>query len=503
MTNLDYKHYIIDMSSNNNFVQFNTMQGDGNNVRGFEVELIQYGVQYMLDANDTIVAIAGTKPDGTEIFNECTVTEEGYILVDITSQMSAVVGKSDYNIILMSQSNNSQLKSFPFHIIVTPSAFDINYLVSTDEFQLLAKNVISTEKLIVDGQTMVTNLETLEKDITNAENARISNEARRISNENGRSQKESERNSAEILRETNTMTAIANAQSATASATEATERANAAAEACENLSIGGVTGIKGETETDYRTGNVSLSATDVGAIKLYTNYNEILGDVDTSTVTIDNLLSNMQPNSCCQMDIAFSDTFTLGLSTELVQKLEDAIVILHKGNTYSYTYIHDIVSEKSYIVGYQGAWIEIANADHNHNDTYYTKTETNNKLSWMIQKVLGTNNSDGKSITLDTNITENTELSIKADINPGGINDDVYGNDGLVFKIHVIVAELTDVPISYRSGYVQDSAHGHGVSFKLSKSIKEDGTISVTIQFEFAFFDNNSVTNVDWTVFWR
>ena len=35
------QHYIIDFSSNNNFVQVPAMQGDGNDVRYIEIEMIE------------------------------------------------------------------------------------------------------------------------------------------------------------------------------------------------------------------------------------------------------------------------------------------------------------------------------------------------------------------------------------------------------------------------------------------------------------------------------
>lgn len=92
-----YQHYIIDLSSNNNFVQIPTVQGDGNNIRGFEIELIQNNMQYNIDSSDTLIYIMGRKPDTCHIMNDCTITEEGYILIDITSQMSAVMGRGDYH----------------------------------------------------------------------------------------------------------------------------------------------------------------------------------------------------------------------------------------------------------------------------------------------------------------------------------------------------------------------------------------------------------------------
>lgn len=180
-----YKHYIIDMSCNNNFVQVPTVQGDGNNVRGFEVELISNNVQYVVDEANTIVSIAGTKPDTKQILNECKVTPEGYILVDITSQMAAVPGRGDYSIVLMDKNTNSQLKSFPFYILTTASAFDPGNIISSDEFQLLTSTITATKKLEEDIAKLKVDLEVSEQERVDNETIREENEADRIATMQG------------------------------------------------------------------------------------------------------------------------------------------------------------------------------------------------------------------------------------------------------------------------------------------------------------------------------
>lgn len=206
-----YKHYIIDLSSNNNFVQIPSVQGDGNNVRGFEVELISNNTPYIIDGDDTVISIMGTKPDTHQICNDCELTEEGYILVDITSQMTAVPGRGDYQIVLISKSTNSQLKSFPFIILNTKAVFDANYITSTDEFQLLAKNIGKVEAVCKNAETAVDDIRNLEESITIAESLRAEEENKRISSENNRV-------TAENLRQANTATAIANAEKAASDA---------------------------------------------------------------------------------------------------------------------------------------------------------------------------------------------------------------------------------------------------------------------------------------------
>jgi chemotaxis protein histidine kinase CheA len=131
------QHYTIDLSSNNNFVTVPAMQGDGARVRYAELELISNGTKYIVNPSDVHATIIGTKADGTQIFNPCTITNEGYILVEITQQMTAAPGRGDYQIALFSISQNTQLKSFPFFVLITRSTFDTEYLSSRDEYQEL------------------------------------------------------------------------------------------------------------------------------------------------------------------------------------------------------------------------------------------------------------------------------------------------------------------------------------------------------------------------------
>lgn len=133
------QHYIIDFSSNNNFVQVPAMQGDGNETRFVEIEMIENGVPYLVDSETDNVTIAGTKPDGTEVWNLCEVTSSGTIKVNISYQMTAVAGKSDYVIVIFKKESNQQLKSFPFILLVTQATYDPGYIISSDEFEALAQ----------------------------------------------------------------------------------------------------------------------------------------------------------------------------------------------------------------------------------------------------------------------------------------------------------------------------------------------------------------------------
>ena len=196
-----YNHYIIDMSSNNNFVLNPTMQGDGNSIRGIEIELIANGTQYVIDAENTIVAIMGSKPDTKQIMNKCEISDDGYILVDITSQMSAVKGRGDYSIVLMDMNTNSQLKSFPFHILTTPAPFNISEIVSSDEFQLLTKMIADSIISLNESNKQIDLMKDLNAQVLAEETVRISSENKRVTAENERKKNENNRKSAETARE--------------------------------------------------------------------------------------------------------------------------------------------------------------------------------------------------------------------------------------------------------------------------------------------------------------
>ena len=250
-----YKHYVIDLSCNNNFVQVPAVQGDGNNVRGFEVELISNNVQYVVDAKKVIVSIAGTKPDTKQILNECEVTEEGFILVDITSQMTAVAGRGDYSITLMDRETNALLQSFPFYILVTKSAFNANEIVSSNEFQLLTRTIMEAEKATAD-------IRDLEVEFTANEDGRKQAESDRVIAEDSRVQAEIAREQAEQKRQTDTATAIQNANNATADAITATNNANQATNDALDATADAITATQNTNAAITNANNATTDAID-------------------------------------------------------------------------------------------------------------------------------------------------------------------------------------------------------------------------------------------------
>lgn len=222
------QQYTVDFAGNNNFLFVKGIQGDGYGTRYVDISLMNNGQPYTVNSEAVTVIIRGTKPDTSVIFNECEIFDNNTIRVEITQQMSAVAGKGNYEISIMSNLENRTLTSFPFFIIISKSSFDIGYVVSSDEFGLLVDKINQVHKIQLDlsdlksdmqdtikdcedatdecidvtekTKKVISDMNTLNKNVSDAEAQRIINENNRINAENQRNIKETERNDAEQIR---------------------------------------------------------------------------------------------------------------------------------------------------------------------------------------------------------------------------------------------------------------------------------------------------------------
>ena len=225
------QQYTVDFASNNNFLFVKGMQGDGYGTRYVDISLVNNGQPYTVNSEAVTVIIRGTKPDTSIIFNECEISDSNTIRVEITQQMSAVAGKGNYEVSIMSNLENRTLTSFPFFIIISKSSFDIGYVVSSNEFGLLVDKINQVHKIQLDlsglksymqdtikdcedakdecidttdkAKKIISDMNTLNQNISNAEAQRVLNENNRINAENIRGTKEIERNNAEQIRISN------------------------------------------------------------------------------------------------------------------------------------------------------------------------------------------------------------------------------------------------------------------------------------------------------------
>lgn len=225
------QQYTVDFASNNNFLFVKGIQGDGYGTRYVDISLMNNGQPYTVNAEAVTAVIRGTKPDTSIIFNECEILDSNTIRVEITQQMSAVAGKGNYEVSIMSNLENRTLTSFPFFIIISKSSFDIGYVVSSNEFGLLVDKINQVHKIQLDlsglksdmqdtikdcedakdecidttdkAKKIISDMNTLNQNISNAEAQRVLNENNRINAENIRGTKEIERNNAEQIRISN------------------------------------------------------------------------------------------------------------------------------------------------------------------------------------------------------------------------------------------------------------------------------------------------------------
>lgn len=101
-----------------NYVPIYTVQYDYNS-RFYEITILNNSQP--LDLTGIRVIVGGKKPDGKEVFNSCKVLDakKGLIQLELTEQMNAVNGASEYALELFSA--DGMLSSQPFKLIVTRS----------------------------------------------------------------------------------------------------------------------------------------------------------------------------------------------------------------------------------------------------------------------------------------------------------------------------------------------------------------------------------------------
>ena len=193
------------------------------------------GTFIKFNPEDTICNLKMLTPDNRAIYNEEVINEDGTILVEFTESMLCSAGKGKIELNMLSKDYSTLISTMTIDIIIEPSVYDNDKVISSDEYNILDKIIIDGKKLILDLTTLETTLEENEEDRQRNEEDRQRNEENRQrdenvrkSNETARQSQETSRENAENLRESNTATAITNANTATSNANVATSNANEA-----------------------------------------------------------------------------------------------------------------------------------------------------------------------------------------------------------------------------------------------------------------------------------
>ena len=233
---------------NKNIVSVSAKQYD-NQSRYIEISCTENGKAFPADKNTMSAYIRYRKPDGLGCFNECEITDEGNILVELTEQMLSVQGKAEADIMLLEKVFTSEEKPtdiediyeihapvisvMSFYVNIAPTALNHAQIESSYEFNALSnalsqidynnKKVEALDKELTENENERKTAETAR---VNAENSRKSAETERINNENRRKTNETVRQSNETTRQTQENKRQTDTSAAVSNANKAAENAN-------------------------------------------------------------------------------------------------------------------------------------------------------------------------------------------------------------------------------------------------------------------------------------
>ena len=241
---------------NKNIVSVSAKQYD-NQSRYIEISCAENGKAFLADKNTMSAYIRYRKPDGLGCFNDCEITDEGNILVELTEQMLSAQGKAEADIMLLEKVFTSGEKPtdiediyeihapvisvMSFYVNIAPTALNHAQIESSYEFNALSnalsqidynnKKVEALDKELTENENERKTAETAR---VNAENTRKTNETVRINAENIRKAAETERKDNEAVRQSNETTRQTQENKRQTDTATAISNANAAAQNANN-----------------------------------------------------------------------------------------------------------------------------------------------------------------------------------------------------------------------------------------------------------------------------
>lgn len=117
----------------------------GDNLRRLDIVLSDDGDPYILGENDSAV-LRVKKPDGTILYNYCSVEDDGVISYNFTSQTSAVTGMLECELTIY-DSENHKLTSPTFFLRIANTLYSDSEVESQDEFTALTEAISQTNNL--------------------------------------------------------------------------------------------------------------------------------------------------------------------------------------------------------------------------------------------------------------------------------------------------------------------------------------------------------------------
>lgn len=222
--------------------------------RKIHISLRSGGTPYTI-ADDCYAVFAGTKPDGSILYNNCAI-ENNEIIYEFTEQTCAVAGRICCEIKLYGL-DDALITSPRFVLLVDGTVYPDGRIESTDEFAALTK-MVSDGLEVIKGAT-----ESTEKANEATEDTKVATQSA-----NAATEAANQATTAATQAAQGANTATENANGATSRANEATQAANNAASAASiaaenaNETVANVTHIVKNTMTAGKVAGESVSMGD-------------------------------------------------------------------------------------------------------------------------------------------------------------------------------------------------------------------------------------------------
>ena len=113
--------------------------------RFLKIKLFNEAKEFNVNDTDLAFKFFARKPDGTEVFNNCTV-ENNFVVVELTSQTLAVVGKVKAELMIYGKARGEVLTTKPFIINVIESINSQSAIESTNEYSVIMNIVKELEE---------------------------------------------------------------------------------------------------------------------------------------------------------------------------------------------------------------------------------------------------------------------------------------------------------------------------------------------------------------------
>lgn len=191
------------------------------------IQCTDNGIPFLLDSSFD-VQVKVLTPDNRALLNTVPVQDDGTLLLELTETMLAYPGKAEVEIVIYDIQNSKRLSTMNFNLLIEPSAYDDERILSSDEFNALIELL---EKASSDYTYVITA-------------AQASADAAKVSETNAKTSEINAKTS-----ETNAKTSETNAASSEENASAFAANSAASAKLSESWAVGG-TGTRTDEDTD-------------------------------------------------------------------------------------------------------------------------------------------------------------------------------------------------------------------------------------------------------------